>query len=497
MYVRKFEADTLEEALKNIKRELGPDAIVLKTITNKGLKGAFKKKKIEITAAISEKNYTEKAKVDSVLDEEQKEKFYQSSSSHVAKQIHGYNQQTNQASKSGYGSMGLNRPVKSTQNNNETLNSSLESFLKEPEPTSVQPIVPQKSFDHFMADAEVEKSIEYSRPAAEPKARIEPVETQSVAPAPEPVIERPPVQVAAPPAEQQISFDKYESVIAEQNHKIENLEARIQELVGVIEHLQANPVATNSVLKELRNKLRALGISEEYIQKLIRKISFDFDGVGEEDFDEILDLTLNEMMGSVKTKMPLFSSSDEEQRATITIFVSDSTCGQSSMAQKIATLCPDSQIVTLGGEADSLATQLLDLNIKHVQNPSEIVTTCRKNNAEGVNTFVDYRSVDCNDNFKKFVKGLRRSFDKVEVFTTISAIHTETYNEKVLNKYEDVSDGVVVNFIDHCLDYGMLFNLNQKFQDTPYIFYGNGDMIPDDVEAATAERLLAGMFRIK
>ena len=41
MYVRKFEADSLDEALKTIKRDLGPDAIILKTVTNKGLKGAF------------------------------------------------------------------------------------------------------------------------------------------------------------------------------------------------------------------------------------------------------------------------------------------------------------------------------------------------------------------------------------------------------------------------------------------------------------------------
>ena len=75
MYVRKFEADTIEEALKDIKRELGPDAVILKTITNKGLKGAFKKKKIEITAAISEKNYSRKAQVDTVLNDNQKAEY--------------------------------------------------------------------------------------------------------------------------------------------------------------------------------------------------------------------------------------------------------------------------------------------------------------------------------------------------------------------------------------------------------------------------------------
>ncbi len=49
MYVKKFEAETLDEALRSVKGELGPDAIILKTITNKGLKGAFKKGRVEIT----------------------------------------------------------------------------------------------------------------------------------------------------------------------------------------------------------------------------------------------------------------------------------------------------------------------------------------------------------------------------------------------------------------------------------------------------------------
>jgi len=48
MYVRKFEADTIEEALKDIKRELGPDAVILKTITNKGLKAHSKKRKSKL-----------------------------------------------------------------------------------------------------------------------------------------------------------------------------------------------------------------------------------------------------------------------------------------------------------------------------------------------------------------------------------------------------------------------------------------------------------------
>jgi len=108
MLVKKFEADNLEEALKAVKVELGPDAIILKTVTNNGIKGAFKKKRIEITAAISEKSYEKKAKVDKVLNKDQKEAFYQKPAGMIKDSITKYN---GPETTSGYGSMGLNKVV--------------------------------------------------------------------------------------------------------------------------------------------------------------------------------------------------------------------------------------------------------------------------------------------------------------------------------------------------------------------------------------------------
>ena len=422
------------------------------------------------------------------MNDEQKDRFYESSSSHLADQIKGYNNQVSYAKgkAAGYGNIGLNRTVKSVKSN-EDVSSSLDNFLTPISPKIEEvSIKPSPSFDSFMATEEKNTFDEISMNVSR--------EVQSEA-----SVTQADVDEKILKKETTHQFDKKnQELIQAQNKKIDYLEAQVKELLGMIENLQSLPIEGSNTLKELRNKLRALGISEEYIQKLIRKISFEFEGTNTENFDDILDLALNEMMNTVHTKLPLFSDFTDKDHATITLFVSDSTCGQSSMVKKIATLCPDSQIVILGNDNDSrFTTDLLGLNVKIVSTPSEIVTACRKNNSEGINTFVDYRYLSENDNFKKFVKGLKRSFKKVEVFTTISAIHTETYNERALNKYEDVSDGVVVNYIDHCLDYGMLFNLNQKFQDSPFVFYGNGDKVPDDVEAATADRILAGMFRIK
>src|SRR5690606_12582632 len=147
MLGKKFEADTLEEALKAVKVELGPDAIILKTITNNGLKGAFKKKRIEITAAISESSYEKKAKVDKVLNNNQKEAFYQKPASSIKESISKYSGSQAQESVPGYGSIGLNKVVNTlargtaslgdiTNKTSALIKNSLDDFLTDSEESS-------------------------------------------------------------------------------------------------------------------------------------------------------------------------------------------------------------------------------------------------------------------------------------------------------------------------------------------------------------------------
>jgi flagellar biosynthesis protein FlhF len=55
MQVKKFEAQTLQEALDTIKRELGPEAIILQTKQNRKGFGLMSKGSVEVTAAVSER----------------------------------------------------------------------------------------------------------------------------------------------------------------------------------------------------------------------------------------------------------------------------------------------------------------------------------------------------------------------------------------------------------------------------------------------------------
>jgi flagellar biosynthesis protein FlhF len=126
MHVRKFFAETLEEALKQVKKELGPDAIILKTNTQKGAFPPFNKKKVEITAAISEKSLGKKMKVDVILDESQKETLYKNSSKTISNIINDYGETAPGNKGSSYEKLALNKQV--SKNNPKR---SLDEFINE------------------------------------------------------------------------------------------------------------------------------------------------------------------------------------------------------------------------------------------------------------------------------------------------------------------------------------------------------------------------------
>ncbi len=67
MQVKKFEAPTLNDALEAVKRELGPEAIILQTKQNRRGFGLMSKGSVEVTAAVSERSLEKKAKVEKKL----------------------------------------------------------------------------------------------------------------------------------------------------------------------------------------------------------------------------------------------------------------------------------------------------------------------------------------------------------------------------------------------------------------------------------------------
>jgi flagellar biosynthesis protein FlhF len=494
MYVRKFESDTVEDALKQIKRELGPDAVILKTVTNKGIKGAFKKNKIEITAAISEKNYVKKASVDQVLDNNQKDEFYNGSASYIANMIDQHeeskekmreNKTQNQAqSKNSYGSIGLNRTVSTTKNISNTIKNGLDDFLSLGERE-------EKNNHDFDFDREIKKTRPVREEAPIRKKATAPV-SQAMSPE---ILENNYEHRAIKSAALENDNKHYEK----QKNKIDELEKKLFELTKNVERIhKREPLG----VYQLRTTLRSLGINEIYIQELIKKGLFELNENDVENADIVFEFALREMMNTVVTDMPLFSRTDSSNTPVLTVFVSETTCGQSAMVQKISSLKKDSVIVRNSniistGSKSHFTEKIFDLNIVKTSTISEMVSECRKAMENGKSVFIDYKCSEAgNSETKKFIDGLRRAFPKVEVLITLSAIHSELYNRKVLATYRKLSDGLVVSNLDACLNFGSLFNINWEMKDLPFKFFGTGEVVPDDLEAASSERLMSGIFKL-
>jgi flagellar biosynthesis protein FlhF len=507
MFVKKFEADTLEEALKAVKVELGPDAIILKTITNNGIKGAFKKKRIEITAAISERSYEKKAKVDKVLNDDQKEAFYQKPASSIKETIQKYNGSRPEAG-GGYGSMGLNKVVNTlakgtasladvTNKTSSIIKNSLDDFLTDGDDTS------------FELDSEVDEPITYQRPA-QPTGRgkyAEPPQPRQVS-RPAPVqqdYEEAPLRrekEASSREAHSVSREAYNELKQElrtQQHKIELLEQKILEFS---QNYQFNQKHLNEAqgIFQLRTTLKTLDVDEAHILDLIKKANYELSKEDLENPDVIFEFALKEMAGSINTSMPLFARVDSGE-PVITVLISEAASGQSTMGMKIAVLKKDVVLIQYSQDAQNngstdFAAQVFGVRVEKVQNFSEVVGLSRKAMEAGKSVLVDLRlNSKSSDETKKFIETLKRGFNHVEVLSTLSAIHSELYNRKIIARYKDIVDGVIISHVDLCMNFGALFNVHKAHNKIPLKFFGTGPMVPDDIEGATAERLMAGLFQ--
>ena len=426
MYTRKFQADTLDQAIKDIKKELGPDAIILKTVTNKGIKGVLnKKKRIEITAAISKKNYLKKAKVDKVFNKEQKDKFYSAKSNHISHMIDEYS--------GGYGDMALNQQVKTLKS------SKLDDFLKETPPKETLPV--QEILDQKSSSSVLEHTKEFKK----------------------------------------------------QIKRIDQLESRYSELAEMVKNMEED---LPSGIYYVQNLLRGLAISPGHISRLIQRLLREETKERLEDLDHVFEFILQDMIREIVVERPLFFTSS---RPVVSVFCSEAQSGQSSAMFKLGAVKKETVLIQNTTHREKQFTEnILGMKVCREKSISGIMVHVRESLEKNKSIVIDYKQpLNSLDDINGFIKGLRRNCSHVEVLLCLSAIHSEEYNRKMAGTLGRLADGIIVNHLDQCLNFGSLFNMALEFKKLPLKLFGTGRTIPDDLEAATVERILANLFQLK
>jgi flagellar biosynthesis GTPase FlhF len=286
-----------------------------------------------------------------------------------------------------------------------------------------------------------------------------------------------------------------------QSYQIELLEQKLYELTEKVSAAPRGHEEPRSITG-LRNSLKSLELKDKIISDILKKASFEMTREELDDSEMIYDFALREINNLLTVEMPLFSKSEMGEKQVVTILISEGASGQASMATKLGVLQDNVKIIQFRSNAQEVSQndftrKIFNLDVSCVSTLSHLMSEARKAISEGQSLIIDLKlNFQAADETKKFLEILRRSFENVEILTTISAINSEVYNRKVLSKYDPFTNGVIISYIDQCLNFGALVNLNTEFSNAPMKFFGTGPTVPDDIEAATSERILAAMFQL-
>lgn len=465
MYVRKFEGDNLSETLQVVKSELGPDAIILKTNT---FKNGFKKNKVEITAAISKDDYEKKMKMDSLLNDEQKKSFYNSSSKNIKKSLTKDEKQT----PTNYGSLGLNKNVQANRIEND-----LDVFLDEPKET-------RSNFtENFNDVLEPIASSELSSMNSQNHNLSADLEEKRLADL----------------NKMNNKFKDLQELYDRQTHDLEVLMSKYSQIESSLEGLYSERSSTSKI-NELRKILSSFELSEKIISTIVRKAQFELSDEELENEDLLYDLTLREINEIINVKDAMFSNINFRNESVVSILISEGATGQSSMSYKLSQLSNDSFVIEYTQEEISseidFSKDMLGIKKVTVNSLQSLVKKVREANDEGNNVFIDLNAISSkSDETKKIIQTIKKSFSNVEIFLSLSAIHSEQYNRKVLNRYNDVTDLYLVSHLDLCVNLATLINLQFEFK-KPFSFFGTGNIIPSDIQTATKEKLMEDIFNL-
>lgn len=467
MHVRKFEADSMDEALKAIKFELGPDAIIIKTITNSGVKSAFKKKKIEITAAISEEDYNKKRKIDNLLNEEQKQELYSKPSHSINEVMNQYGKRPNPANNtvetknSGYGKMALNKPVqrKEVETNHDVTDLELDSFLSQKDDFSVQS-------DHF----EMKK---FHQPEKKQATAKEPNYSDS-------------------------EYWDLKQKVEEQDSYLARMKEEMDLLRLKLDDIGAHPASDDSsdVLKQMYTTLKTFDIDSNLLKTLMQSVRDSFHEEISE--DELWAIAIDKIKSLLKIK-PLTLLNSE--KSMVSVFISEGAAGQTSLIYKLASKVKRVKLITYVGPAiqqdvqDKYLEKIIGLDVCVVSKPSDLIAAIKDALNEDAFPIVDMkiRGQDFN-NIKSIFSALRKSFSQVEVIGCLSAIHSELYNKKFLHQVQREVDYICFTHTDLCLNWVTMMNVHCHFPQVPLAALSTGPMIPQDLSEVRCEEFIKNMF---
>ncbi len=476
MQVKKFEAPTIQEALETIKRELGPEAIILQTKQYKKGFGLMSKGSVEVTAAVSDRSLQKKQHLEKRLPEPTRQSIQKLPADRQADVYDRHAEKLAATTRDQVQLSGKRAPSGASAGE-----------------------APKKAITQTRyADIDADE-IPAHPGAAVAKAQIAKAARASLGAS----------SLGGAPNQSQLE------------HEVTHLKRMIEELranqevsisrateVGGMQGTLSQPT-----LQSAFEELVVGGMDKRFALSLVRKVGFELGPDKSSNPDLVLEQLATEIMSSVEVISPVIGApranadGDGAKGPVIVSLVGPTGVGKTTTAAKIASLAILKHHLKVGlinldnykiAAFDQLGTYAKILNV-----PFRSVGDAQELNA----AIQDFQALDLvlidttgrsqrDPGSLKEMQQLLAGIPGMATYLVLSATTRDNELYDMASRFGVFRpQGLVFSKLDEATTYGAVYNLSQKAK-IPLVYFTTGQRVPEDFEEATRERMAALLLDI-
>lgn len=468
MQVKKFEAPTIQEALDNVKRELGPEAIILQTRKNKRGFGLLSKASVEVTAAISERSLNKKQVVESRIPESSRSLVRGLPAGRQADMIEKYSDRTQSVQKAKTDEAAA-KPRKITATRYIDIQDTGGTQAVASGAVSTKAFSPTRGMS-------LDGGMDLHEPAKPP--RNDP------------------------------SKLSLEDEVQTLKKIIDDLRtAKSEDSVVASGRMGSTPELELPVFQDAFEQLLLHGVDRRSAFTLMKKVAFELGGESQGyaiQADDVLDCLASEMMNSIQVQGIFEVLQDTKLRTgpLVVAFAGPTGMGKTSTVAKLASEALLRRKLKVGlinldsqkpGAFDQLGTYAKLLNSPFRSASSQADFAAALKDFQGVDVVLVDTSGLSQKNAESHNKTIQilKSLPDLKLYMVLSATTREAELYDAVTRFSELRpQGVVLSKLDEATIYGPIYNISQKVK-LPLAYFTTGQKIPEDIELATAERVVS------
>jgi flagellar biosynthesis protein FlhF len=452
MQVKKFEAPTLQEALDHVKRELGPEAIILQTKKHKRGFGLMSKPSVEITAAISERSIQKKQYVETRLPESNRDALKKLPADRQADFLNKYSEQKPKDSASRAGNLsGTGKKMTATR--------------------------------YIDIDEAPTPAVNASAVRSRPSAIAGKLDLNAAI-------------ASTMPIEEEVRHLKrmIEEMKNSQDDGAMGLGAQL---------LVSQSKLSTPALQDAFEQMIVNGVDKRYAYELVKRTAFELGEEQARNPEAVLDLLAAEMMRSTEVSSPLSGVVPQSGNGPIVIaLVGPTGVGKTTTVAKLASEAILKRNLKVGlinldsykvAAFDQLGTyaKILNVPFRSAGNQEDLQA------AIGDFRSLDVVLIDTTGRSQKDPSSLQEmqkllssvGVVRTQIVLSVSTRDTELYD--MVNRFSIFRpEGIIMSKLDEGTIFGAIFNISQKAK-LPLLYFTTGQRVPEDIEDATRERVAA------